>query len=154
MPKALVDDILKMGFDAKQFGNPDDFDLDSEGGYVYDILTTIESMVRIDMGNAVYDAALSDAANDSDKRNYIYIRSAEQYYCLATLWQRRIQFVDQNAIVQRSGDIPVNPQKNYERLEQTYIKRAEEQISAVSGGTVDGSFSMGVVESGHFGATA
>lgn len=150
MAKAKVNDLINMGFAAEQFGGAPGFDAEEVGGYVHDILDEVEVAVRLSVTDTVYDAATINAADKNNKRNYSLIKSAERYYCAAQLWQNRIQFIDQSAMVQRSNDVPVNPQKQYADLESKYIERAEKQLSALSGNTVEGGSSFGMVESGSF----
>jgi hypothetical protein len=91
MPKASIQYLIDSGFRAEQFGQGTPFDADSE--YLLRVLAEAEALVRVNVGNAAYDA-VTDAASLA----YLRLRKAEQEAAKSELWGRRAAFLDGSAV--------------------------------------------------------
>lgn len=155
MPKALVRDVLALGFKTEMFGRPDDF-ASPDGGPVFSILTVIGSRVRAHTGAAVYDAALSNAPAADDVRRYYLLQSAEAYFAGAELWRRREAFADSELSVARSDGAGVTISSRYLENATRYDEMANDLLAEATGKRLanSGGLSSGFVESGPYEAIA
>jgi len=150
MPKATPQDLTDIGFAAQQFGGPADFGVESAGGFLYDILLAVGLEVRARAGATIYDAATSDAAEDSDQLNFYRLRDAEKYLAAAVLWQRRIARLDADTMIGRSADGKADLLREYRLNRANYLTDADMKLAEVTGTTRTGGASMTVVESGPY----
>ncbi len=143
MAKATVDNLVALGFQTEQFGAPDDFDTNSEGGYLFDVLTDSALEVEDKVGTENYEAASSSSVE------FEYIKKAELYFSAAELYRRREIFDDAN--------VRVGSQDSDPKIQSRYLKRADDyEVLANSYlaklGTLfsTSSVSVGNVQTGHF----
>lgn len=140
MAKATLPQIQRLGFSAAQFGDPDDW-LTPGTGYLAEILTSVGTFVRDEVGASGYDAATGSTLTD--------ITEAEKALVSAELWRRRAAFMDSSASLGNSDSAYLIIREylgNGDKAEE----RGLELIAKVKGSSVNGGIAVGVVESGHF----
>lgn len=147
MPKATIEDIVDLGFQAAHFSSPEDWDIDEATGYLKKILIDVEVDVRNHVSNAVYDAA-SASGTDEEKQNFVTIRRAEVNLVAAELWSRRIIHLENS--VGRSSDDVSAMLSEFRRNAQSREDKAWNGLAFLTGAKRSGSFSTGVVETGQY----
>jgi len=155
MPKALVSDVISLGFRPEMFGRPDDF-ASPAAGMVWSILLAVSARVRAAAGVALYDAALVTAPNNDDARRFYLLQDAEKYFAGAELWRRREAFADSELSVARGEGAGQTIGSRYLENAARFEDTANDRLAEASGMRLSagGSVQVGYVETGPYGATA
>lgn len=155
MPKALVRDVVALGFRAESFGKPDDF-ASPDKGLVWLILVAISTRVRALSGAAVYDAALANATDTDDLRRFYLLQNAEMYFAGAELWRRREAFADTELSVARADGAVLTVGSRYLENAARYDETANDLLAEVTGKRLNNSGGVlsGFVETGPYAVSA
>lgn len=138
MAKVTHRQIERLGFTPDQFGAPGDWL--APDGYLAEVMNDVAAFVQEQVGSAVYGAATGT--------HLVTITDAEKALVSAELWRRRASFLDAGASLSNSdtGFLMIREYlANAEGAEQ----RGLDLIALVSGASVRGGVSVGIVASGH-----
>lgn len=149
MSKATPTDLIQLGFDAGQFGDPTDWDVTEPAGYLQQIIDWMALEVMDQVGDALYTAASPDGT-PLEQLQYKRLRTAESYRGAAELW-RRIEMFERQTIVQGRGEnkaetIGSRALNNAELMDA----RADGEIERVTVRSLIGGIATGTIESGMF----
>jgi len=148
MPLATEQNVIDLGFSAKQFGDPADFSA-ADTGYVALVLKDQALEVESEVGSGVYASAKANGTLE-EKLLFKRIKNAEVYLSAAELWRRVEQYEREATVSGRSETgaetIGSRALKDAEKAED----KAWQEISLITGRSRIASFSGGVIESGHF----
>lgn len=155
MPKALVSDVVALGFRAEMFGRPDDF-ASPAAGLVWSILLAVGLRVRALAGAALYDAALATAPSNDDARRFYLLQEAEKYFAGAELWRRREAFADSELSVARAAGAKETTDSRYLENALRYEETANDRLAEATGQRLSAGsgLSCSYVETGPYEATA
>jgi len=143
MPKAVINDVVQMGFAAAQFDEPRDWDV--AGGFIDAVLSDAELRVVDAVSQAVYDAATSGSIN------FVRLRDAEKYFCAAELWRRRAQFIANESAANRTAQELDEELDRCRKSTAYYEGQASKALDLVGRVTaMDAGLAMGVIETGSF----
>lgn len=121
MSKASIQFLIDSGFRAEQFGAAEPFDAASP--YLKRVLANAEEMVRVNVGNAAYDAV-----TDTSSVAWLRLRKAEEEAAKSELWSRRAAAFDASS--SQAGD-----KANYQERQE--YRRAADAAAALSTAWID-----------------
>lgn len=143
MSKAAPSDVTAMGFDANQFGGPDDFD-----AYIQAILDNKALIVRSHVGAGTYDAAVATTLNGSR------MSQAEIYYTCAEMYRRLEIFERTTATRSRDAKGAETIGSRLLKTAEEFEERAEYELAQITGSRPgSSSATLEPVESGRFAST-
>lgn len=142
MAKAVIQDVVDIGFRAEQFGTPADFA--APGGYVERVLDDAATWAEGEVGAAAYAAATGLGA--------LRLKKAELCFVRAELWSRRAGFIDSNSQQALENGAYLNRREYEEQAAKARECMAywiEEFLTDGRADEVGSALTAGVVETGR-----